>query len=206
MISHTRLIHQILFPSLIWKMNSGSIYLTFDDGPHPQATPLVLDLLDAEQVEATFFLTGEAVARFPSLVKDIASGGHSIGVHAYHHTRKAAFSKQNTKSEIRTTEAAIRQHVELPNKLFRPPYGFFTWNSIAAAEEMGYKFIMWTVLTGDFRQWPVDKIVKNATHRLASGSILVFHDNELTVHTVAQVVRESIRQIRDLGFTFKKIS
>jgi peptidoglycan-N-acetylglucosamine deacetylase len=206
MISRTGAINRLLFPSVIWKMPSEEIFLTFDDGPHPLATPAVLKVLAAQGITATFFLSGEAASKFPSIISDIASAGHSIGVHSFHHTRNAAFSKSKTKTEILSAEKAITDHVQQENKLFRPPYGFFTWNSIAATRELGYRFIMWTNLTGDFREWDIKRIVLNATRDLKGGSILVFHDNHLTMNKISPILQETIQTIRNRGFTFGKIT
>lgn len=207
MISHTGRIHQLLFPSLVWKMDSSNIFLTFDDGPHPVATPAVLSVLNSSNIKATFFLSGTAVKENQLLVKEIATEGHGIGIHAYNHTRAIAFSKKETMHEILQTKQEIENIVPLSAKLFRPPFGFFLWNTIAAARALNYKVIMWTTLTGDFRSnWSNERIVTTALTKLTSGSILVFHDNELTKSRISNILPETITRIQDLGFTFQAIS
>ena len=207
MISHTGRIHQLLFPWLEWKINSPNIFLTFDDGPHPDATPEVLSVLKTQNVKATFFLTGTAAARFPSLVSEIAEEGHSIGVHAFNHTRRIAFSMKKTVREILQAEEEIRKAAPHVMKLFRPPFGFFSWNTISAARKLNYRLIMWTTLCGDFRgNWSDEKVVATSLTNLTGGSILVYHDNELTKTRIARVLTQSIEKIRDNGFTFGAIS
>ncbi len=206
MISHTGRLHQLLFPSLVWKIPSQHIFLTFDDGPHSQATPAVLDVLSRYQVPATFFLSGMNVARNRSLVKEISGQHHAIGIHGFNHTRISALSFENSKKEIERTEKEIGGVVPMQSRLFRPPFGFFSWNTIRAARELNYQLVMWTVLTGDFRPWANQKIIENTMKNLSPGSILVFHDNELTKDKISPLLTECIERIRDRGFSFGVLS
>lgn len=206
-ISHTGRMHQLLFPSLEWRINSQSIFLTFDDGPHPTATPDVLRVLKTQKVKATFFLSGAAAARFPSLVRAIATDGHSIGIHAYTHSRRIAFSKKETIREILQAEEQITKSAPNAMRLFRPPFGFFSWNTISAARMLNYRLIMWSTLCGDFRSnWTDEKVVATALKKLSGGTILVFHDNEITKARIEAVLTKSIEKVRDRGFTFDSIS
>lgn len=207
MISHTSRIHQVLFPWLEWRINSPKIFLTFDDGPHPEATPEVLRILKTLDVKATFFLSGDATARFPSLAHDIAEDGHGIGIHAFNHSRKIAFSRKETVREIIQAEREITKAAPQTMKLFRPPFGFFTWNTISAARMLNYRLIMWTTLTGDFRKsWSDRKVIQTALAKLSGGSILVFHDNEQTKERIVNVLPQCIEAIKDRGFLFDSIS
>ncbi len=206
MISHTGVVHSFLFPSLLWRMESDSIYLTFDDGPHPAATPAVLKMLKAENIKATFFLTGSHVREHPSLVRNIFEEGHTLAIHGYTHRRSLAFSKKETVREILETEDAISKTGSRGAKLFRPPFGFFLWTTLAAAKALNYKIVMWTTLTGDFRRdWSDEKVVSTALSKLSGGSILVLHDNELTNSRLRNILPEIIARIRDRGFTFQAI-
>src|SRR5208283_3558670 len=117
MPSHTTKIHQFLFPSILWKIDSPGVFLTFDDGPHPVATPAVLEILQAHKIKGTFFMSGLAVKKYPSLVKEVEAEKHSIGIHAFNHTRSIAFSKKKTMSEILQTEEAITQAGAHPAKI-----------------------------------------------------------------------------------------
>jgi peptidoglycan-N-acetylglucosamine deacetylase len=206
MIAHTGKIHQLLFPSLLWKIDSSKIFLTFDDGPHPVATPAVLGILHEHNIKGTFFLSGRAVQKHQSLVKEIGTGNHSIGIHAFNHARSLAFSKKRTMNEILQTEEAIMQAGARSMKIFRPPFGLFSWNTISAAKALGYKLVMWTTLTGDFRgDWPDERVCSTALAKLSAGSILVFHDNELTKSRIRRVLPLIIARIQERGFTFQSI-
>ncbi len=206
MISHTGILHQFLFPSVAWRMKSLGIYLTFDDGPHEKATPAVLEVLRTHHIRATFFLSGLAAEQNPSLVKEIASAGHSIGIHAYGHSRKLGFSQSATMQEIQKTEEIIKNITPLKTRLFRPPYGMLTWNTLAAVNQLNYKIIMWTTITGDFRPtWSNEKVVRTGLTKLSDGAILVFHDNILTSTRISAVLSETIVRIKERGFSFERI-
>ncbi len=205
MISHTGVLHNLLFPSLLWRMPGEKIFLTFDDGPHPVVTPVVLDVLQRHKIKATFFLTGKNIAANGQLVRRIDQEGHSIGIHAYHHTRTIALSKERTIKEIRITEQALSGLVKKRVRLFRPPFGAFTWKTIDAARELDYRIVMWSCLTGDFRNWTVDKIVATALHTLKKGAILVFHDNDLTAGKIETVLDRTIVEIKKRQFEFGAI-
>lgn len=187
-------------------MNSPDIFLTFDDGPHVSATPAVLKILQDHKIRGTFFLSGQAVERNRSLVSEIGAEGHSIGVHAFNHTRSGAFSRKQSMQEILRTEEAIVNAGARPVKIFRPPFGFFSWNTIAAARMLNYRLIMWTTLTGDFRDsWTDDKVCSTAAAKLSGGAILVFHDNELTKNRIESVLERVIAGIQLKGFAFGAI-
>ncbi len=203
MSSHTNKIHRLLFPSILWKMDSPDIFLTFDDGPHPVATPIVLEILRTHKIKGTFFMSGLAVKKYPSLVKEVEAEKHTIGIHAFNHVRSIAFSKKTTMSEILRTQEAITQIGVHAAKIFRPPYGFFSWNTISASKELKYKLVMWTTSTGDYRRDRSDEYVwSTALTKLVPGAILVFHDNELTKSRIRQVLPRVIAGIqeRSLGF------
>lgn len=205
MITHTGIVHRLLFPSLLWQMPSQKIFLTFDDGPHPTATPRVLDVCRKHTLRVTFFLTGKNIEGNEHLVHQMIKEGHSIGVHGYHHTRSIALSKEQTKKEILQTKELLTSLTNQRIRLFRPPFGVFSWNTIAAARELDFLLVMWSCLTGDFRNWSDEKIIATATKKLKPGSILVFHDNNLTQHKISRVLDQTIEEIKQRGFLFGAI-
>lgn len=205
MITHTGIIHRLLFPSMLWRMPSQKVFLTFDDGPHPAATHAVLDVCKSHGIRATFFLTGKNIPGNEDIVRRIADEGHSIGIHAYNHTRQLAFSKERTKEEIIQTAQLLAPLTGQKIRMFRPPFGFFSWKTISAARELNFILVMWSCLTGDFRNWPERKVVSNATARLHKGSILVFHDNDLTVKKIRSILDRTIIEIKNRGYEFGAI-
>ncbi len=200
MFTHTGILHRTLFPSLLWRMPGKKIYLTFDDGPHSTATPAVLDVLKKHSVRATFFLSGKNISTREEIVKRISDEGHSIGIHGYNHTRMLAFSEEQTKKEIEQTEQMLTAIIQQKIRLFRPPFGFFSWNTLSAARQLSYVLVMWSCLTGDFRNWTNKKIVHIALSKISNGSILVFHDNDLTQNKIAVILNDVISEIKKRGF------
>lgn len=205
MIQHTGWIHRFLFPSLLWRMPGKRIYLTFDDGPHSAATPAVLDVLQHHGIRATFFLSGKNIQGRESIIRRIAAEGHSIGIHAFNHSRGLAFSKERTKEEIIRTTQLLNTIVSVRPRLFRPPFGFFSWKTIAAARDLGYVLVMWSCLTGDFSSLSNSDVSTITLNNLSHGSILVFHDNDLTERRIADLLNDVIPKIRSLGFEFGAI-
>lgn len=205
MITHTGILHRLLFPSLLWRMPSKKIFLTFDDGPHPEATPRVLDILKKHTVRGTFFLTGKNIAGNEHLVHRITSEGHSIGIHGFQHSRSIALSKEKTTNEILQTKKILSSLTQQNIRLFRPPFGFFSWNTISAARKLDFTLVMWSCLTGDFRSWSDVRIITTATKKLTPGSILVFHDNDLTKSKIERLLDRTISQIKSQGFEFGAI-
>ncbi len=204
MFTHTGIVHRILFPSMMWRMPGKKIFITFDDGPHA-ITPAILDTLKKYSVRATFFLSGQNIVGREEIVQRISAEGHSIGIHAFNHSRILAFSKKQTKKEIELTVQVLSQLIPQRIRLFRPPFGFFSWNTIAVAREFGLFLIMWSCLTGDFHDWTNERIVNNALKDLTDGSILVFHDNDLTQHKIISVLEDIIPKITQRGFEFGAI-
>lgn len=163
-----------LHQGLTWKIKDspGQVYLTFDDGPHPEITPWVLEQLKAHDAKATFFCVGNNVDKHPDIVQLVRDGGHEIGNHTFHHV-------SGWKTENRSYFKEVAQCQELVDaRLFRPPYGKIKPSQIKVLKEH-YNIVMWDVLSCDFDanlngDDCVNKVIKSVT----DGSIIVFHDSE----------------------------
>jgi peptidoglycan-N-acetylglucosamine deacetylase len=159
--------------------------LTFDDGPNPAATPLLLDLLDQYNAKATFFMIGRFVRECPKLAKEIANRGHLIGNHTQTHPNLFWINKRAIRSELQQCQAALQDVVGVAPKVFRPPYGFRNPWVVGTARELGMQTVMWTLLPGDWREksveWlagrmrPIADHAKDSANRTA-GDVLCLHD------------------------------
>ncbi|MEX1138940.1 MAG: polysaccharide deacetylase family protein [Bacteroidota bacterium] len=193
---------QILFPQIRWKGPADHVYLTFDDGPHPVATPLVLRELSDRGVKATFFLLGSNVERFPELAKQIAAEGHTIGNHTFDHPSLLFKSHRLISDQIDRTQDAIRRHTGLTARYFRPPYGLGGPAMYKTAKKLGHEVVYWDVDSGDHENIASGTIALRSTRSLHPGSIVLFHDNDRTKDRVTDVLRSFFEIAQGRNFTF----
>ena len=201
---------KLLFFNQVWDIpnSENTIYLTFDDGPTPEITERVLEILDKHQIKATFFCIGDNVRKYPEIVQKILSKQHSVGNHTYSHLKGW---KTKTKTYISNTEACeikLNSLFKIRNsKLFRPPYGKITpWQSYKL-RKLGYKIIMWDVLSKDYdANISAEKCYENVIKNVFSGSIIVFHDSNKAKENVLNSLEKTIETLKSKGFKFEKIA
>jgi len=168
-----------LFPGYVWRMpaTEHAVYLTFDDGPHPEVTPWVLDQLQAYEAKATFFCIGHNVALYPQIYERILAEGHSVGNHTYNHLNGWKAETEVYLEEVRATAALVS------SRLFRPPYGRIRGAQAegisSALDRADAQIIMWDVLSADFdRSFTPARCARTVIRHTEPGSIIVFHDSE----------------------------
>jgi len=201
---------KLLFFNQIWNIpnSENTIYLTFDDGPTPEITERVLEILDKHHIKATFFCIGNNVRKHPEIVQKILSKQHSVGNHTYSHLKGW---KTPTKTYISNSEACeikLNSLFKIRNsKLFRPPYGKITpWQSYKL-RKLGYKIIMWDVLSKDYdASISAEKCYENVIQNVSSGSIIVFHDSNKAKENVLNSLEKTIETLKSKGFKFEKIA
>ncbi|PSK94394.1 polysaccharide deacetylase family protein [Taibaiella chishuiensis] len=159
-----------------WEMpvaaSEPAVYLTFDDGPHPVATPFALEQLARYEAQATFFCVGKNVVEYPDLYDQVLAAGHSTGNHTHNHLKGW---RTNTKAYIEDTMTASRF---INSKLFRPPYGRIKRMQAVRLHEAGYRLIMWSLLSGDFDTGlSPQRCLENVVFNLKPGHIVVLHDS-----------------------------
>ncbi len=169
-------ITKMLYPSLIWNIPSeNSIFLTFDDGPHPEITNWVLEELSKHDAHATFFLLGKNVSKHPELVKKTQAHGHKIGNHTYSHLKGWTTDDEMYLKDFKRCAKELNEF-EGGNNLFRPPYGRIKKSQIDKLKNE--RIIMWSKLSWDFVS---DLNIAESIRQLKKskpGDILVFHENE----------------------------
>jgi len=201
---------KLLFFNQIWNFpnTDNTIYLTFDDGPTPEITAQVLEILDKHNIKATFFCIGNNVRKYPEIVQKIISKNHSVGNHTYSHLKGW---KTSTKTYISNTEACeikLNSLFKIQNsKLFRPPYGKITpWQSYKL-RKLGYKIIMWDVLSKDYDMTlSPETCYENVVNNVTSGSIIVFHDSIKAQKNLFNSLDKTIETLKSKGFNFEKIA
>ncbi|MEJ0029263.1 MAG: polysaccharide deacetylase family protein [Bacteroidota bacterium] len=188
----------IIYPSLLWKINTAGkdLYLTFDDGPVPGPTEFVLETLKASNINATFFCIGDNVRKNPDIFKKVVDARHVIANHTFDHMNgwKASASEY-----VRNTELC---QTLLPKKrLFRPPFGRITRSQISSLSD--YKIVMWDVLTFDYdRSLDSEKCLRGSLKAVRPGSIIVFHDSVKAEKNVTYVLPRFIDSCLSNGYSF----
>lgn len=199
-----------LYPSCTWQIPSREkvIYLTFDDGPHPEITPYVLDTLQQYQAKATFFCIGKNVVAYPDIYRRILDEGHRTGNHTFNHLNGWKVPNKTYIDNI------IDASKYIDSNLFRPPYGKITkfqikvLSDIAAYKGSDRKFsiIMWDVLSGDFdKQLSAEVCTLNVIRKTKPGSIVVFHDSEKAFPRMRESLPEALRYFSEKGYRFEGI-
>lgn len=178
---------------------TNSVFITFDDGPHPSITPWVLDELDKVNAKATFFVVGENAEAYPEVMSEIVSRGHSIGNHTYRHVKGWGMNAEDYLSEILACEEVIKDE-----RLFRPPYGRINFKAIKLLKN--YKIIMWDVLSKDYLPGlktarALNRIKKNTE----KGSIVVFHDSEKAEKNLKFLLPKYLQFLSNKGVNMQKL-
>ncbi len=173
----TPILLKAIYNRCIWhiKDNANSVYITFDDGPHPKATPFILEQLKKINAKATFFCIGKNVKEYPDIFQRIIDEGHSVGNHTYDHLNGW---KTNNFTYFKNINKA---HQLIKSNIFRPPYGRITHAQAIGIEKLfpKMKIIMWDVLSGDFdTDLSPEKCYQNVIETATPGSIIVFHDSD----------------------------
>jgi peptidoglycan/xylan/chitin deacetylase (PgdA/CDA1 family) len=156
---------------------AAGVAITFDDGPHPEGTPAILDVLAAAGAKATFFLVGEQVERRPELAARIVAEGHLVALHGYRHRLQLRLGQRALADDIRRGAAVITQATGTPPTLHRPPYGIYSPAGLRAAREAGLQPLLWSRWGKDWRRFTTPgRIARRATRALLGGDVILLHD------------------------------
>ena len=182
------LLQQVVFPGrFLWRMPKPAIALTFDDGPHPEHTPAMLDALARAGVHATFFVVGREVEKYPEVARRIVAEGHGIGGHSYDHTVITTLDAAALVDDLGHCRRVIRDATGLDSGLMRPPKGEVSIRSIRTVCQAGYTLVHWTRTYSDYKQDGVAALTGRLdAHPPVPGDVLLFHDhNAFTVQALA---------------------
>jgi Predicted xylanase/chitin deacetylase len=194
--------YRLLFPGGHWRIplkNEKAVYLTFDDGPIPEITPWVLELLDKYGIKATFFCVGDNVRKYPEIYQQVLDHGHQVGNHTFNHIQGI---KTLSKNYIKNTDLASEY---INSTLFRPPHGHMRLPQFWALRKK-YKIVMWDVVTRDYskRQTP-EQVLENVKQYTRNGSIIVFHDSLKAEKNMKYALPLAIEWLLEQGYVFKTI-
>ena len=188
-----------LYPKAYWRMDrrEKAVYLTFDDGPIPEATPFILDTLKAFDVKATFFMVGDNVRKYPELRERIIAEGHQVGNHTHNHIGGVFLSIRDYMYNVEKANAYINSHY------FRPPHGWMRLG-IYAWLSRKYKVVMWDLVTRDYSKLlTAEDVVYNIKRYARNGSIITFHDSLKSIDKLRTALPESLQWLKDQGYEFR---
>lgn len=168
----------IFLQSQCWvNASSNEIVLTFDDGPHPEYTTELLDLLKEKEIKATFFVIGENAEKHPEIIKRIVTEGHVIGIHSYYHKPSfTLYSRQAVIDDLTRCRDTLEEISQSKVSLFRPPYGVTNPNIAAAVKFLELKSVGWSIRSFDTTGKPEKRILKKVEKSLSPGAIILLHD------------------------------
>ena len=189
------------------------IAITFDDGPDPNYTPAILDTLKEREVEATFFVVGRHVDQYPEIVRRMLEEGHEVASHTYNHRNLLQADEATVIRELELTEAALDRAAGFTPKLFRPPRGLYSRETIEAAHERGYTVALWSLSSVDWLGTSPQRIVRVMAEKTRPGDILLFHDSGDFIsskgghrHNTVQSIGPLIDRLRAQGYEFVTVS
>ena len=202
-----------IFRNYIWDIPNAEnkIYLTFDDGPTPEITEWVLQELEKYNAKATFFCIGNNIEKHPEIFEKLITKGHSIGNHTFNHMNGWKTSTEEyidnciQRSVVSDQSQVINLKSETSN-LFRPPYGKIKTSQAKKLRQLGYKIIMWDVLSADFdTAISKERCLENVLQNVSSGSIIVFHDSVKAFPHLEYTLPIALQILNEKGFVFEKI-
>ena len=182
------------------------MYLTFDDGPVPEVTEYILDLLSEHKIKATFFCVGENVVKNQDIFLRIIGEGHCIGNHTYNHLNGWQAQDQEYINNIKLCSDVFKQlGYNSDIQLFRPPYGKIRRKTISKIRK-DYKVIMWDVLSYDFsNRVSVQTCLNKSIRHTKNGSIIIFHDSKKTFSKIKLVISQYIHYLKGRNYEFRMI-
>ena len=196
---------RLIYRSCIWRKPTQDrvLYFSFDDGPHPEATPFVLEQLALFNAKASFFCIGKNVQLYPEIYDSITTAGHVVGNHTQNHMNGWENTTANYIADIKEATKSISSN------LFRPPYGRISFLQIKALRSdpsLPQQIMMWDVLSGDFDITITgEQCAQNVIQHAGPGSIIVFHDSAKAMDRLRIALPKVLLHFSNLGYQFKAV-
>lgn len=193
---------RIFFPNAAWRIpqKEKTVYLTFDDGPIPEVTPWVLEILEKYGVKATFFCVGDNVRKHPEVFKQVVDAGHKVGNHSFNHIQGFKYSTRRYLENIEKADALIH------SELYRPPHGQLYIRQQLKLKRK-YQIVMWDVVTRDYnKELSGDFVLSIVKKKVRNGSIIVFHDSLKAEKNMKYAMPKAIEWLLQEGYRFEVLS
>jgi peptidoglycan/xylan/chitin deacetylase (PgdA/CDA1 family) len=206
-----------IFPNYIWDIpnHENKVFLTFDDGPIPEITEWTLEQLKKYDAKATFFCIGNNIEKYPEIFQKIIDDNHALGNHTFNHLNGWKNSTEDYIENVKLCQSQITNPKSHPSdselaqqilNLFRPPYGRIKPSQSRILRKLGYKIIMWDILSYDFDQTITpEKCLDNVLKNVVNGSIIVFHDNVKAEQNLKYALPKTLAFLKEKGFVCAKI-
>ncbi len=202
LIERPPLLYRLWFAEAIWRIKKPHrrvVYLTFDDGPIPEQTPWVLDVLDRFGIKATFFMVGDNVRRHPELLEEVRRRGHSYGNHTMHHLQGLKSTSEHYLRDIAEADKLI------DSILFRPPHGIMRLKQ-ARELRLHYNIVMYDLVSRDYSaKLSPEQVLNNVKRYARNGSIIVFHDSKKAAANMRVALPAAIEWLLSQGYEFEPI-
>lgn len=190
-----------IFSDFCWNTINAKVLLTFDDGPNPGTTEIILKKLADNNIKALFFCVGENVQKYPELVKEILSEGHTFGNHTFNHKILSKISAEEKDYQISSVNKIFKEQLDISLKYFRPSHGRFQLSTSSLMKKHQLKNIMWSLLTYDYKNDL--SIVKFAVEKyLNSNSIIVLHDSNKSKNIISDSISFIVDEVRKRNYQF----
>ncbi len=190
-----------LYPLALWRIKpeEHAVYLTFDDGPIPEVTPWVLDVLDHYGIKATFFMVGDNIRKHPDIFEMVKARGHRLGNHTFNHISGL---RHGIRSYVRNVDKANEY---LHTDLFRPPHGWMKWDQYIMVRQR-YRVVMWDLVTRDYSTRLNGRdVLLNVRRYARNGSIITFHDSLKSQDKLLYALPRAIEWLQSQGYEFRTI-
>ena len=193
------------WPKLLGQDGPGVVYLTFDDGPTPDWTPRVLELLARHRAQATFFVVGRNAAAHPELVRQAYAAGHGVGNHTWSHRRLTRLGAGALEAEVGATSLAIQRATGAPVRCLRPPYATVDAATAGRARALGLRLVMWDVDSNDWRRPGAGVITGRVLGRVRSGDVVLLHDGGGDRSQTLAALQQILASLTAGGFRFSSL-
>lgn len=197
-----------LFLNYVWDIpnSENKVYLTFDDGPTLEITEWTLNQLKEYNAKATFFCIGDNVRKFPKIFQKVINEGHSIGNHTFNHLNGWETSTSDYIENVKLYEIEHNKLNTEHCKLFRPPYGKIKPSQSKILRKLGYKIMMWDIISYDFdAKISKEQCLENVLKNVKTGSIIVFHDSKKAFTNLEYALPRTLDFLKKKGFVCEKI-
>lgn len=195
-------VYRKIFPGTVWRLpqEEKTVYLTFDDGPIPEVTTFVLDLLRERGIKATFFCVGDNVRKHPDVFRQVQEEGHIVGNHTFNHLQGLYTSSRKYISNVEKADELIK------SPLFRPPHGILRYLQFMTLRKK-FKIVFWDVVTRDYnRKLSGEEVLEIVRKYTRNGSIIVFHDSLKAEKNIRYALPKAIDYLMAEGFKFEVLN